>query len=95
VSDALERGLDVLEILAARGELKAADLITELGISRATAFRIMGTLESRGYAEHSRDERLWRLGPVVTELAAGFDSTSIMQLAAPALADLRRTSARP
>lgn len=63
--------------------------MAELGVSRATAFRIMATLESRGYVEHDREGRVWRLGPAVAELAAGLDSTSIMQLAAPALADLR------
>jgi DNA-binding IclR family transcriptional regulator len=35
---------------------------------------------------------VWRLGPTVSELAAGFDANSIIQLAAPAMADLRATS---
>lgn len=92
MSNALERGLDVLEILAGRGDARVADVMAELGVSRATAFRIMVTLERRGYVEHVRNEHVWRLGPAVAELAAGMDSTSIMQLAAPALADLRATT---
>lgn len=92
MSNALERGLDVLEILAERGDARGTELVDDLGVSRATAFRILTTLERRGYVEHARAERAWRLGPAVAELAAGLDSTSIMQLAAPALADLRSTS---
>ncbi|WP_033289454.1 IclR family transcriptional regulator [Amycolatopsis jejuensis] len=92
MSDALNRGLDVLELLAARGDSRVGDVMEDLGVSRATAHRILGSLQSRGYVEHVRDERLWRLGPAVTELAAGFDATSIMQLAAPAMAELRSTS---
>ena len=92
MSNALERGLDLLEILATRGEARVADLAAELKASRATVFRVLAALEKRGYAEHVRDEHVWRLGPTVSELAAGFDANSIIQLAAPAMADLRATS---
>lgn len=89
MSNALERGLDVLEILAERGDARVAEVMEELGVSRATAFRLMVTLERRGYVEHVRGERVWRLGHAVGELAAGLDSASVIHLAAPALADLR------
>src|SRR4051812_5346617 len=68
------------------------DIMAELGVSRATAHRILGTLESRGYVEHVPADHVWRLGPTLTELAAGFDSTSILQMAAPAMADLLATT---
>ncbi|MET0455348.1 MAG: IclR family transcriptional regulator, partial [Mycobacterium sp.] len=92
VSDALNRGLDVLEMLAMRGESRIGELMSDLGVSRATAHRIMSTLETRGYVEHVLEDRSWRLGPASAELATGFDSASIMQLAAPAMADLRKLS---
>jgi IclR family acetate operon transcriptional repressor len=92
VSNALEHGLDVLETLAERGDARVTDVTEELGVSRATAFRLMVTLERRGYVEHVRGEHVWRLGRAVAELAAGLDSASIIQLAAPALADLRATT---
>ncbi|GAA3696490.1 IclR family transcriptional regulator [Streptomyces iranensis] len=92
LSDALKRGLDVLELLATHGDTRVADVMSDLGVSRATAHRILGTLEGRGYVEHVREDHVWRLGPAITELTAGLDSTSIMQLAAPAMADLRATS---
>jgi len=92
MSNALERGLAVLEMLAGRGDVRVTDVMTELDVSRATAFRILVTLETRGYVQHVREKHVWRLGPSVGELAAGLDATSIMHLAAPALADLRATT---
>lgn len=92
MSHALERGLDVLEYLAANGEVRAADVMNEFGVSRATAFRIMVTLETRGYVEHVPDSPLWKLGPGIAELASTLDTTFITQMAAPALADLRAQS---
>jgi IclR family acetate operon transcriptional repressor len=92
MSDALNRGLDVLEMLAMRGDSRVGELMSDLGVSRATAHRIMGTLETRGYVEHVREDHTWRLGPAAAALASGFDSASIMQLAAPAMADLRKLS---
>ncbi|MFD9697578.1 IclR family transcriptional regulator [Lentzea sp. NPDC059081] len=92
MSQALERGLDVLEVLAVKGAARVSDVMTSLGVSRATAFRIMVALETRGYVEHLPDSPLWKLGPAVAELAATLDSTFITQIAAPALADLRATS---
>lgn len=92
MSNALERGLDVLEYLADRGPARVNDLTGHLGVSRATAFRLMVTLENRGYVEHVPDKHLWRLGPVVAELASTVDSPSIAQFAAPALADLRAST---
>jgi IclR family acetate operon transcriptional repressor len=88
MSNALERGLDVLEILANRGEAKVVELVTELDVSRATAFRIMVTLEARGFVEHVPDRHVWRLGRTIGELAATLDSDDLVQMVDPALADL-------
>jgi len=92
VSNALERGLDVLEYLADHSTARVSEIMTNLGVSRATAFRIMLSLESRGYAEHVREEHVWRLGPSVSALASSVDSSSLVQLAAPALTDLHQES---
>ena len=39
VSLALFRGLDVLELLGRRSEVKLAEVVSELGMSRATIYR--------------------------------------------------------
>jgi DNA-binding IclR family transcriptional regulator len=88
LSNALERGLDVMELLTEHKELRAADLVDLLEVSRATAFRLLVTLEKRGYVEQAGERRGWRLGPAVNDLAAAAGSDDIAALASPALADL-------
>jgi DNA-binding IclR family transcriptional regulator len=89
VSAALLRGIDVLELLGERGEARLAEVASALGTSRATAFRVLATLQSRGYVHHSRSEQVYRLGPALKELAATSDSSSVVRVAAPAMAALR------
>lgn len=89
MSNSLERGLDILELLASRGELRLGEVIKELGTSRATAFRMLATLQSRGYVEHVRSGRVYRLGSAARSLVAQSDNSSIIDLAAPAMEHLR------
>lgn len=88
MSNALDRGLDLLEILASRGEARVAELVDALEVSRATVFRIMVTLEGRGFVEHVPERHTWRLGRTVAELAATIDSDEIAKLASATLSDL-------
>ena len=89
MSNSLERGLATLELIADRGDVRLAELATELEISRATAFRILAALQNHGYVEHVRGERSYRLGPALGALAARSDSTSVIDLAVLAMAHLR------
>jgi IclR family acetate operon transcriptional repressor len=90
LSNALERGLDVLEYLAAHPSARVSEVVTALEVSRATAFRLMTVLEARGYVEHVRGEHGWRLGPGVSALASSVDASSLVQLANPALEQLHQ-----
>lgn len=90
MSNALERGLDVLEFLAARPSTRVTEVMEMLGVSRATAFRILVTLEGRGYAVHNAEAHAWHLGPSVGSLASSLDTGSIVTVAAPALTELHR-----
>jgi IclR family acetate operon transcriptional repressor len=85
----LDRGLDVLELLADRGEASLAELSSALHVSRATMFRTFAVLQERGYVEHVRTERAYRLGPQVAALGARAGSTSVVRLAEPALLELQ------
>ena len=85
----LGRGLDLLEVLGSRGELSLADVASDLGVSRATAFRCLTELRERGYVEHLRERRTYRLGSGIKTLASRSDSVSLEQLAAPAMASLQ------
>ncbi|ADB33559.1 transcriptional regulator, IclR family [Kribbella flavida DSM 17836] len=84
----LEHGLEVLELLAARGTEKLVGVATELGVARATAHRLLSTLQSRGYVEHLPESHLYQLGPAVAELSFRSDLSRLPELAAPAMADL-------
>lgn len=86
---ALERGIDLLELLGERGEMRLAEVTRELDTSRATAFRVLATLQSRGYVEHDRAARVYRLGPALQTLATSFATSSVPRFAAPAMAALR------
>lgn len=88
----LERGIDLLEILAERESAKLAELPALLGSSRATAFRLLATLQERGYVEHVPSEHSYRLGPGAVILAARSQSASLVRLTEPAMAELREVS---
>lgn len=88
MTNSLERGLDILELLASRGELRLGEVVTELSTSRATAFRMLAALQTRGYVEHVRSGRVYRLGSAVKVLADRSDATSIIDLAGPAMEQL-------
>jgi IclR family acetate operon transcriptional repressor len=90
--DALSRGIDLLEIVAERGSVKLAELPALLGASRATAFRVLRTLQERGYVEHVREEHSYRLGPGAAILGAHSQASSVIRMAEPAMADLRDLS---
>jgi DNA-binding IclR family transcriptional regulator len=86
--DSLTRGIDLLELLAQRESTKLADLPELLGTSRATAFRALKTLQSRGYVEHIPAQHAYRLGPAAQLLAERSRTSSIVRVAGPALRDL-------
>jgi IclR family transcriptional regulator, acetate operon repressor len=90
--DSLARAFDLLEIVAERGEVKLAELPGLLGVSRATAFRVLTTLQQRGYIEHLRDSSTYRLGPGSVILAARSQTASIVRRAEPVMAELRHVT---
>jgi IclR family transcriptional regulator, acetate operon repressor len=86
--DSLSRGIDLLEILARKDAVKLGDLPELLGTSRATAFRALKTLQSRGYVEHVPAQRAYRLGPAAMLLAARSRTSALIGAAAPAMRDI-------
>ena len=90
--ESLNRGLDLMEILAERGLVKLAELVDLLGTSRATAFRVVKTLQERGYVEHVPDLHAYRLGPGAFIVGARSQTSAIVQLAVPAMTNLHETS---
>jgi len=87
--ESVERCLTLLELISEREVVKLADLPDALGVSRATAFRMLITLQERGYVERVENSQGYRLGPGVAVLAKATESSLLMRLTREAMTDLR------
>ena len=79
---AVGRALDVLAAFSpSDGDMLAADLAKRVGLSRPTLYRLMHTLEKKGFVSSSGEPQRFRLGPAVARLAhvwsAAFDLTAV------------------
>jgi DNA-binding IclR family transcriptional regulator len=59
---AVDRALDLLEALARIGPASLAELAEEAGCTRTAGFRLLRTLQSRGFAIQDEARGVWRLG---------------------------------
>lgn len=85
-SGTLERGLSVLEYFARVGEAAASDAVATLGISRSATYRILDTLQRRGYLEINPASEKLRLGMRTAELGmAAVSGIDAVRLAPPYL----------
>jgi len=87
----LDRSLDILELLASRGEMTAAQVGRELGLNASTVHNIAATLAARTYLVGQGGR--YRIGPGAAILAARWDPVAALpDLAAPHLHEVvRRT----
>ncbi|MBC3762974.1 IclR family transcriptional regulator [Quadrisphaera oryzae] len=67
----VDRAVSLLQALAARGPSGLTDLAAGVAIHKATAFRLLATLEARGLVQQDGDRGRYRLGPSAGQLAAG------------------------
>lgn len=85
----LEKALDLLEAVAAGRSLGLSELSARTGVSKASAFRVLSTLERRGYLAKGAADRKYRPGASLLALGlsvvAGLD---LVQSARPVLAEL-------
>ncbi|NJC72641.1 IclR family transcriptional regulator [Planosporangium thailandense] len=65
----VDRALNILEILARRGEAGVTDIGKELGVHKSTAFRLLAVLENRGFVEQAEERGNYRLGFGIVRLA--------------------------
>lgn len=84
-----DRALDILGLFTERRlRITGADLATELGVARSTAYRYLQTLTSAGYVEEDPSGG-FRLGMRVFELARlARRSYGLSEIAVPVLRDL-------
>jgi len=69
----LERAFDLLEALAAGGELGVTELASRTGLVPSTAHRLLHTLIKRGYVIQSTESGRYLLGYKVVEVASGLE----------------------
>lgn len=86
----LQRALDLLEVfLSENAEMGLAQLAAATQMSRATAHRLLKTLEARRYLQRDRETRKYSLGVRVFDLGARFQhQLDIRRAALPELTSL-------
>ncbi|HWK72265.1 IclR family transcriptional regulator [Pollutimonas sp. M17] len=86
---AVDRALDVLAAFEpGDSELLVADLVKRVGLSRPTLYRLLHTLESKGFVASSGEPQRFRLGPAVARLAHVWSSTlDLSEIARPVMAE--------
>jgi DNA-binding IclR family transcriptional regulator len=91
--DAIDRALDLMEALARLGPSSSASLADAVGCPRPTAFRILRTLQKRGFALQDGARGVWRLGPRNAALArAASEHGALAAVAQPVLLSLSQLS---
>ncbi len=58
--EAAVKVLDVLDLFRRSDEIRLTDVVQELGLIKSTAFRLLYTLEQKGYIERTPGERSYR-----------------------------------
>src|SRR5262245_66505540 len=64
------RALDLLADIARGTRHTTATAAAASGASRASAYRMLVTLESRGFLEHDREIHAWGHGPLLFDITA-------------------------
>lgn len=91
---AVVHALDVLEQFAGDAELGVTELGTRLGLYKNNVFRVLATLESRGYVKQNRATECYRLGVKCLQLGRSYiQHTSLAQHARLVLREVVDTCA--
>jgi DNA-binding IclR family transcriptional regulator len=84
---AVERALDILlAFKGVDGGLTVAELMKRVVLSRPTLYRLLHTLEAKGFVASSGDPQRFRLGPSVAQLSHSWNSSlKLTDVAEPAM----------
>ena len=90
---AVDRALDLLEALARTGPAPLATLADAAGCTRTAGFRLLRTLQARGFAIQDEARGLWRLGARWSAMGrAAAEQGALAATAMPFLAALGKAS---
>lgn len=86
---ALDRALDMLDLLAAHQGLTLSEVAEKMGQSPSTVHRVLHTLAARGVAESDPATQAWHIGPATFRLGSAFMRRSgVVERARPVLRSL-------
>ncbi|MBI3980005.1 MAG: IclR family transcriptional regulator [Chloroflexi bacterium] len=86
----LGKALDLLEALVGSNELGLSELCLRTDVNKTSAFRVLSTLESRGYVAKHPETRKYRPGPKLVALSSALVSgLNLVQCARPVLQALQ------
>ena len=90
----VSHALDILESFTrTEDELGVTELSTRLGLHKNNVFRLLATLESRGYIEQNKSSENYRLGPKTLQIGAiFFEQRECRRQARPYLENLMAAS---
>lgn len=87
----LSRGLEVLTVLNRRDSATAAEIARELAAPRASIYRILETLQTKGFVYQHNSDRRFRITLKVRTLSDGFtDEAHMANISRPFLSRLTR-----
>lgn len=87
---AVVRALDILQAFTSSDDaLSASDLLKRVELSRPTLYRLLHTLEEKGFVKSSGDPQMFKLGPAVGQLSHVWTSSmDVAVLARPMMQEL-------
>src|SRR5881397_1501101 len=91
IIQSVAHALDVLEQFSGDGELGVTELSKRLKLHKNNVFRILATLESRGYIEQNRSTENYRLGTRCLQLGQSYvQHMGLLRQARPIMTELVR-----
>ncbi len=86
----INRALDIIESFSPDDpELGVTELSTKLGLSKNNVFRLLATLESKGYIEQNHSTEDYRLGPKILEVGQVYlNRQGVLKIAHPYLEEM-------
>lgn len=85
---AVDRALQVLELLAAEGPARLSDIARQAGLPVSTTHRLLVTMQQRGFVQPEPEAGAWAVGRKAFAVGAAFSSRH--SFLAPAIHSLRR-----
>lgn len=88
---ALERGLNLLKLLADEREVSLTDLAMRAGMPASTAHRLLLTLQGHRFADYDENTQNWMIGVEAYRIGSGFlNRINLVEAAQPFMQDLVR-----